>query len=57
MDEAWRMFETTGKVTDYLNYCRQEKGENLSEKRNTDCVSGTVKESKEREAGWDRQSF
>lgn len=25
MDEAWKIFETSGKVTDYLNFCAVRK--------------------------------
>lgn len=59
MDEAWKMFELSGKVTDYLSYCRQDGSnkEILSAISSTDGATGVIRESKDRETGWDRQSF
>ncbi len=57
MDEAWKLFEGTGKVTDYLNYCRNratdERGEQTG-KVESECLTAAGRIEKERETGWDR---
>lgn len=60
MDEAWKLFEGTGKVTDYLNYCRNRSEKVLTEEGNQEeraisAVKSRVDE--ERETGWDRMLY
>ena len=60
MDEAWKLFEGTGKVTDYLNYCRNRSEKELTEKRNQEERMISAEKSglgEERETGWDRMLY
>lgn len=60
MDEAWKLFEGTGKVTDYLNYCRNRSEKDLTGKENQEeRVTSAVKieADEERETGWDRMLY
>lgn len=60
MDEAWKLFEGTGKVTDYLNYCKnrsfEERMEQAKREEDTDGLKDGGLE-KERETGWDRMLY
>lgn len=56
MDEAWKLFEGTGKVTDYLKYCqnRMESGQKgIREQEETPNPA----EKEERETGWDKMLY
>ncbi|MGN0352587.1 MAG: hypothetical protein ACI4ES_13135 [Roseburia sp.] len=60
MDEAWKLFEGTGKVTDYLKYCRNRSEKELTEKRNQEERMISTEKSglgEERETGWDRMLY
>lgn len=56
MDEAWKLFEGTGKVTDYLNYCRNKNVFAGADNREDEEKRKSTRE-EEKETGWDKMLY